>query len=133
MKRRGATIYIQTTIKHRMATDDNVKFRRSKEWKSFRESLLDQVGNRCQLCGTRLSGKQKKRLQIHHLDPENYNDLDPQKFRVLCTTDHKLVEKMATKILGKNPEDIPFLDRWVSLLGDFLPLDAQIKAEELLK
>jgi 5-methylcytosine-specific restriction endonuclease McrA len=100
-------------------------FRRTKAWKDFRLSLIEKAQFSCQLCGTHYSGKAKRKLQVHHLYPEDYTNLDPNRFRVLCSEDHKLVERIACKFLAKNPK-IENLEKWLSLLSDFLPNDAKV-------
>lgn len=106
---------------------DKAKFRATEPWKTFRLALLEDRGARCECCGTKFYGKQKKSLQIHHLDPLHYNDLQPHKFKILCSTCHKsVVEKFASKLRGKNATDIPRLAVWVSLIYDMLPYDVRI-------
>lgn len=112
-----------------MTSKEKNKFRASKQWKEFRNSLLDERGSQCELCGTKYSGRRKKTLQVHHLDPDNYTDLNPDKFVLLCSSDHDLVERVAKKILSKNTELLN-QDIWFLLLERFLPFKARNKLSE---
>ena len=35
------------------------------------------------------------RLQVHHMDEEHYDDLNPDKFMVLCRACHSYIERLA--------------------------------------
>jgi hypothetical protein len=59
-------------------------------------------------------------LDCHHLDPENYDNLDPAKFKLLSTTAHDFVEFMAVKLAAKVQP--PNAEKWRELLKDFLPI-----------
>lgn len=62
------------------------EYRKSKEWVSFRKMLLEERGHVCECCG-----KRTKHLECHHIDPENYTDLTPEKFALLCHSCHSCV------------------------------------------
>lgn len=97
-------------------------FRMTVAWKNFRARLIEDRGAVCECCGTRYYGKQKRGLQIHHLDTDNYEYLLPERFKILCSACHEaLVERMSTKIIGKKSTDIPNLEIWVKLLYEVLP------------
>lgn len=70
-------------------------------------------------------------LQIHHLDPNDYTNLDPNKFVVLCSSDHDLVERISKKILSKNTK-LLHKGLWLLLLERFLPYVAKEKLQEEL-
>lgn len=67
---------------------EKTAFRRTKQWKDFRKKLIEERGTYCQCCG-----KKTKLLQLHHVDKslENYQDLNPDKFFLLCAMCHKCV------------------------------------------
>ncbi len=60
-------------------------------------------------------------LNAHHLHPEHYTDLDPAKFRLVCSTCHNIIEIFAVRLQSKNP-NIANKDKWSALLEGFLPL-----------
>jgi hypothetical protein len=100
---------------------ERTKYRSTKVWKTFRSQLIEQAQGRCFLCGQKYYGKQKKYLQIHHLDPECYDDLDPNKFIVLNSACHDLVETVSIKILGTKSDSLLNLEHWVRLLWPAFP------------
>ena len=102
------------------AKKEKVNFRNSKRWRDFRVSLLKEADYRCELCGGYFRGKKSKNLQIHHLFPEDYESLNPVDFSVLCSTDHKLVERINVKLLAKK-DTLIYKDIWLSLIRRFLP------------
>lgn len=114
-----------------MNSSEKTKFRSTKSWKIFRKSLLEERSNTCELCGGKYSGKLTRKLQIHHLDPDNYEDLDPKKFVVICSSDHELVERISKKILSKNTT-LKNKEKWYNLLKDFLPYEARKRLEKEL-
>ena len=63
-------------------------FRRTKEWKDFSKNLREQIGV-CECCGTK-----SKTLQVHHAFPEDYKNLDPKNFWVLCRQCHSQVSRL---------------------------------------
>lgn len=83
-----------------MNSKEKSKYRKTKEWTDFRDSLLKERDYTCEICGKR----SKKGLNIHHYDEENYTDLQPHKFAVLCRFCHSsLLER---KLLSKKDLDI---------------------------
>ena len=71
-------------IKKRAKINSHAVFRRSKEWRDFRlEFLKDR--NKCECCGA------KRSLQVHHIFPEEYTNLDPKRFAALCSICHNAV------------------------------------------
>ncbi len=108
-----------------MTSAEHTKFRSTKIWKEFRKSIIQTRGAICECCGTRYSGKRTKQLQIHHKDPVNYTDLNPEKFVILDSSCHDLIERMSTKLKGSRSGDIPHLENWIRLLYTFLPYETQ--------
>jgi hypothetical protein len=104
-------------------------FRGRKAWKEFRASELKARGFRCELCHTRHTGAKSARLNLHHLDPDNYEDLDPGKFKLLCTVCHdEIVETWCTRLLGGVFRPGPRFPHWYLLLRDFLTFKARDRA-----
>ncbi len=79
----------------------------------------------CECCGTRYVGKRIKQLQVHHKDPEHYEDLDAKKFLLLDSSCHDLVERISTKLKGSKSDNIPRVEDWVRLLYPFFSYDVQ--------
>ena len=103
-----------------LTSEEKSKFRASKTWKDFRTSLLRERGSHCTCCGTKYSGKRSRMLQLHHLNPKDYMDLDKDAFVLLCTSCHKTVELLERKLHAKNPT-ILNEDKWIALYGPYLP------------
>jgi hypothetical protein len=59
-------------------------------------------------------------MDVHHKDPEHYNVLNENEFKLLCTSCHELVERMALR-LGSKLNAVTNREAWINLLGDFLP------------
>jgi hypothetical protein len=93
------------------------QFRKTQEWIQFRENQIKTRGLKCELFGTRLS---KRTAQLHHLDPADYTNLDPVKFKLLSPTAHALVEFLALLIHG-NTTKVPRLDLLMAWIGPVLP------------
>lgn len=72
-----------------MTSDDKRLFRATKCWKDFRKQLLKDRGNRCEICGSKAGG-----LNIHHIDEDNYTDLNPDLFIIMCKTDHRNLHRL---------------------------------------
>jgi len=114
-----------------VVSKEKTKFRSSKEWKDFRRQLIKERGPQCELCGTKYSGKRLRMIQVHHLDPDDYTNLNPDKFVLLCSGCHDLVERISKKILSKNTE-LLHKSLWMSLLYRFLPYKTKNKLKEEL-
>ena len=93
------------------------RFRTLKVWKEFRDKMVEEANGTCKLCNTKYIGKRKKLLNVHHLYEEQYDDLDPSKFIVLCSSCHFMIEDLIAKYLkGKFH---PFLQKeWYDLLNN---------------
>lgn len=96
------------------------KFRTTKVWKEFRKKLIHDRGAECECCGTKYSGKRIKQLQVHHKDPANYMDLAPEKFVLLCSGCHDMIERMNKKLKGS--KGVKNKEKWLALIGEFLPI-----------
>lgn len=88
-------------------------FRRTKRWRDFRKQLIEERGQICQCCG-----KKTKLLDCHHADEEHYDDLNPDKFFLVCKMCHKCISDLERikpenwyKIRSKN---------WVNLYKEYL-------------
>lgn len=88
----------------------------------------------CELCGSvKKTGKEQAKLNVHHLIPDNYDDVtDHNNFSLLCSVCHEWVEHWVTRINGRKFAPPPTFDRVVSLLGEHLSEPARSKALELL-
>jgi hypothetical protein len=107
-----------------VTTEEKTKFRTRVAWRSFRKEKLQTCENRCELCGTKYSGKRTKMLQVHHHDPDNYDDLTADKFSVLCSGCHEVVEKISKKLKAKNYTLINE-EKWQGLLFEHLDYEAR--------
>ena len=67
---------------------DKVAFRQTKEWKDFSKKLRKERPY-CELCWTKA-----KTLQVHHMDEAHYDDLNPDKFMVLCRACHSYISRL---------------------------------------
>lgn len=99
-----------------MTGAQKTRFRQTVAWKRHRLEMIKKVDSRCELCGIK---KSAKGLDVHHLDPGNYEDLDPGKFKVLCTDCHAYVERSALRLGGRDP--FPRREIFLAWIGDFLP------------
>jgi predicted HNH restriction endonuclease len=98
-----------------MTSKEKIKFRTTKEWKIFRTNMLLFAECTCDLCGTQYKGKRTKMLQVHHLEPENYTALFPDKFKVVCSSCHDLIERFSIKKSWGVYEE-----KWKALLEPFM-------------
>jgi len=78
-----------------------IAFLRSDKWKEFRSKILEERGAVCALCGQKHYGKNKKNLHVHHLHPAVYDDLDPDKFALLCKPCHKFWHRILRRMSSK--------------------------------
>ena len=102
-----------------MKNNAHSKFRTTKVWAEFRQSILDQRPHRCELCGIY---KKPKGLQLHHLHPADYTNLsNPDDFALLCSDCHSMIEKMAKRFKGKKADTILNPELWRQLYGRFFP------------
>lgn len=125
MSLRPSTIqrFLYFTIKL-MTSKEKTKFRQTQKWKVFRAFFLKKTNSSCELCGSVYSGKRKRMLQLHHRDPDNYTDLNPEKFRLICSGCHEMVEKISKKVLSNN-SSLVNKEEWYILLKNFLPFKVE--------
>jgi hypothetical protein len=110
------------------------KFRARKVWKDFRAGELKARGFRCELCHSKHSGAKSSFLNLHHLDPDNYEDLTPSKFRLLCAVCHdEIVETWITRLNGSVFRPGILFPYWYFLLRDFLTYKARDRGLAWLK
>ena len=104
-----------------MNKEARTAFLRSKTWKDFRQSLLKERGAMCALCGQKYTGKYVKTLHVHHLFPDDYTNLDPQRFTILCKPCHKYWHRILRRHSGKHP--LINLHIWDAMLKAITPED----------
>lgn len=90
-----------------MAQQFSKSFYNSKEWKAFRQTIINERGPICQKCkkiiineykGDDENGYKSKHIQVHHIEeisPANINDvnitLNPDNVMVLCQECHNII------------------------------------------
>lgn len=115
-----------------MTSEEKIKFRRGKTWKEFRLKKIQEQSDTCELSGMVYKGaKQKAGLECHHHDPLNYDDLEMEKFSILNSTMHNLVEYWITRIKGKNFKPPKVLKLWLPLIYKHLTIECQQKLKEM--
>lgn len=77
-----------------MDSKEKKKYRQSKKWKAFRKKLLKEADNKCYISGVKKTGKSKRFLQIHHINPESYGRETSDDVVVLSAAQHKLIENL---------------------------------------
>ena len=102
-------------MKKAIGNKEKEKFRRTKEWKNFRKKLILERGQICQNCG-----KNTKLLHCHHADEsvENYQNLNPDNFYLLCSLCHKCVSDLE-HIKPENREKLRSPE-WNNMFGKYL-------------
>lgn len=78
--------------------------------------MIKKAESRCELCGIK---KNARSLDVHHVDPTDYENLDETKFKVLCTDCHAYVERSALRLGGKDA--FPRREVFLAWIGDFIP------------
>ena len=101
-----------------MTFKERTKFRTTKKWKTFRQELIEKRGSYCACCGIK-----KKGLQVHHRDSEHYEELDSEKFDLLCANCHSLIEKFMRRFRGKKANTIKNPELWFALLSPFFSIE----------
>lgn len=95
-----------------MTSAEKSKFRTTKTWKDFTKKLKSERDSKCECCGCK-----SKRLAVHHIFPENYTDLNPNRFALLCSRCHKNVSFLERI----KPENwIKYNKDWVNLYKRFI-------------
>ena len=71
---------------------DKTKFRKTNLWIEFRNRIIKERGNKCELCGF------EKRNTLHHIhmndSAESYTDLRSERFKTLCMGCHKFIHRL---------------------------------------
>lgn len=80
-----------------MTRKERIAFRGRKEWKDFRDVMMEKADYTCQLCGCKYFGKRRKKINIHHLDEENYDNLNENMFAILCHDCHQKYHNLEKK------------------------------------
>lgn len=62
------------------------QFRKSYQWKHFCSVIISARGKQCERC------HKTEDLVVHHKDPLHYEDLQAEKFAVLCNSCHLIIE-----------------------------------------
>lgn len=83
------------------------------------------------MCPIEKRGKLQKMLNIHHLNPDRYDDLsNDDDFRVLCTTCHETVELWVRRILSpKFKKTFPTYENWKGLIYNFVTIETRNKLD----
>jgi hypothetical protein len=83
---------------------DKAKFRKTKEWIDFRNKMIGEK-KCCEVCGNNL------RLQCHHIylndAPEEYSNLTPERFAILCHSCHNYFHKLSRTLHRKKNPPVP--------------------------
>ena len=116
-----------------MAENDKDRFRTLKVWKDFRAKILKERNQTCELCGIRHTGLHLRKMNVHHLDPYNYQNLDPEKFRLLCFTCHDFTEFMVKRIEGQKFKPSALFPEVYGGMQKFLSSPAKEKGEYLIQ
>mgnify|MGYP003289794818 CR=1 FL=1 len=95
-----------------MDSKEKTKFRQSKEWKLFCKELKEEKGLYCECCGVN-----SKRLQVHHIKPESYTDLNPINFALLCHHCHQGISRLERI---KQCNYFKYNQKWVELYLPFI-------------
>lgn len=100
------------------------QFRKSQEWKEFCKQLISRR-EKCERCGS--DGKNDGSLQVHHLDPRNYNDLTEEKFKVLCGKCHLKIESFCGT--EEKRKQCPNIDKQFLTYYPYKELDKDVLAK----
>lgn len=108
-------------MKKENKTSEHSKFRRTKEWISFRKQMLA-AHPCCAFCGSKRATR-----TVHHIHncktEEEYEDLSEERFIVLCSQCHNFLHWIGRKKSGskavleikKIAKDIGFGEDWIIL------------------
>ena len=72
-------------------------FRKTVAWKDHRLSILKERNYQCEICQAVHKGMMSRRLDVHHKDPDNYTNLDKDKFLLLCHQCHDYFHNIARR------------------------------------
>ena len=99
-----------------MNSKEKTKYRQSKKWKEKRKDFIDKFDSTCQFCGKRYTGKSKRLLQIHHIDPSTYGREKDKDLVVLCSNCHRYLERLYKIVKGKT--SLP--NEWYSIFNKII-------------
>lgn len=85
-----------------MTRKEKITYRARKEWKDFRDLMMANGDYTCQMCGCKYIGKRRKRINVHHLNEEDYTDLNPYMFVLLCQECHQKYHNLEKKFLNNS-------------------------------
>ena len=83
-----------------MTTKEQTAYRATPKWIAFRLHVLEKRNYSCYVCGI----TKKKGQHIHHLSTTTYGKETPSDVVVLCSSCHRLVERLLRRT--KNKTDI---------------------------
>lgn len=85
---------------YEMLKKEHEAFRLTPQWLIFRKYMLAARNQTCEFCGKHYSRVQY--LDVHHKYSTNYQNLNPERFMLLCKTCHQFLHKKeGTPLLGK--------------------------------
>lgn len=75
-----------STVRKTWSRNERAKFRHTNTWINFRNSMVESHNCTCEKCNRRFPNEQ---MEVHHLiEDEDYDNLDPSRFLVLCFSCH---------------------------------------------
>jgi hypothetical protein len=107
----------------KLTSAEKTAYRKTIQFKSLREAVIQTTRNHCVLCGVK---KPSSQLHIHHVDEEKYKEDDEIFFVApLCSTCHTFIERKIRVL--KNPKNI-FMEQLAIVLAPF-----SVEIQKLLK
>lgn len=85
-----------------MTSKEKIAYRARKEWKEFRDIMMEKEDYTCQMCGCKYGGKRRKKINVHHLNEEEYTDLNENMFVILCHECHQKYHNLEKKFLNNS-------------------------------
>lgn len=85
-----------------MTQKEKIAFRARKEWKDFRDIMMEKEDYTCQMCGCKYGGKRRKKINIHHMNESDYSDLNKNMFAILCHECHQKYHNLEKKFLNNS-------------------------------
>lgn len=59
--------------------------------------MIKEADHSCYICGTKYTGKQSYKLQLHHVNTNSYKHEKPEDVVLLCRRCHSLVEQLLSR------------------------------------
>ena len=98
--------------KAKQGNKEKESFRRTKRWIEFSKRLRDESGGICECCGTK-----SRTLQVHHMKPDEYDNLNPDLFVVVCRACHSEISRLERikpeNRIKYNPDWVAFYRRFI--------------------